>query len=135
MVRTEHTDVLCDQVAARTAHQFNPSVKIYPIHANIKDPEYDVSWFKSFDIVLNALDNIGTYFVTRDALKVLMLHPTPSLIRRAPARQQNVFSRWSTTRRIWHGWVFGTGTTYRQGMSLSLHAIHCYDVLIMASFP
>jgi len=45
-------------VAARTASQFNPSVKIYPIHANIKDTEYDVEWFRQFDIVLNALDNL-----------------------------------------------------------------------------
>jgi molybdopterin/thiamine biosynthesis adenylyltransferase len=48
------------QVAAKTAHHFNPSVKIHPIHANIKDPEFDVSWFRGFDIVMNALDNIGT---------------------------------------------------------------------------
>ena len=53
------------QVAAKTAHQFNPSVKIRPIHANIKDPEYDVSWFKGFDIVMNALDNIGTFGLGR----------------------------------------------------------------------
>lgn len=26
-------------------------------HANIKDPQFTVKWFKSFDIVLNALDN------------------------------------------------------------------------------
>lgn len=47
------------QVAARTANQFNPSVRINPIHANIKDPQFDVAWFRGFDIVLNALDNLG----------------------------------------------------------------------------
>ncbi|KLO06151.1 hypothetical protein SCHPADRAFT_1002503 [Schizopora paradoxa] len=45
-------------VAAKTANQFNPSVRINPIHANIKDPQFDVAWFRSFDIVLNALDNL-----------------------------------------------------------------------------
>ena len=47
------------QVAARTAQAFNPNVRITPIHGNIKEPQFDVTWFKSFDIVLNALDNLG----------------------------------------------------------------------------
>ncbi|KIO32722.1 hypothetical protein M407DRAFT_212746 [Tulasnella calospora MUT 4182] len=45
-------------VAARTAQAFNPSCKITPIHGNIKEDKFDVPWFKSFDIVLNALDNL-----------------------------------------------------------------------------
>ncbi|KAH7323317.1 hypothetical protein B0J17DRAFT_682908 [Rhizoctonia solani] len=45
-------------VAAATAHPFNPSVKIHPIHGNIKEPQFDVGWFKQFDIVMNALDNL-----------------------------------------------------------------------------
>ncbi|KAI0368576.1 hypothetical protein BV20DRAFT_969185 [Pilatotrama ljubarskyi] len=45
-------------VAAKTASAFNPNVKITPIHANIKEPQFDVSWFRGFDIVLNALDNL-----------------------------------------------------------------------------
>ena len=48
------------KVAAQSAAPFNPNVKIFPIHANIKEPQYDVDWFKQFDIVLNALDNLGT---------------------------------------------------------------------------
>ncbi|KAF8650727.1 hypothetical protein AX16_005100 [Volvariella volvacea WC 439] len=46
-------------VAARTAADFNPNVRITPIHGNIKEPQYDIAWFKQFDIVLNALDNLG----------------------------------------------------------------------------
>ncbi|QRW07441.1 ubiquitin-conjugating enzyme E1 [Ceratobasidium sp. AG-Ba] len=45
-------------VAAATAKPFNPSVNIQPIHGNIKEPQFDVQWFKQFDIVLNALDNL-----------------------------------------------------------------------------
>jgi len=45
-------------VAARTASTFNPNVHITPIHGNIKDPQFDLAWFKRFDIVLNALDNL-----------------------------------------------------------------------------
>jgi ubiquitin-like 1-activating enzyme E1 B len=48
------------QVAARTASAFNPNVHITPIHGNIKDTQFDLAWFKGFDIVLNALDNLGT---------------------------------------------------------------------------
>jgi ubiquitin-like 1-activating enzyme E1 B len=47
------------QIAARTAQQFNPHVTITPLHANIKDPQFDMDWFKSFHLVLNALDNLG----------------------------------------------------------------------------
>ncbi|KAJ3001716.1 hypothetical protein NUW54_g6254 [Trametes sanguinea] len=45
-------------VAAKTASAFNPNVQITPIHANIKEPQFDVAWFRGFDIVLNALDNL-----------------------------------------------------------------------------
>ncbi|KAI0763975.1 hypothetical protein BD413DRAFT_606430 [Trametes elegans] len=45
-------------VAAKTASAFNPNVKISPIHANIKEPQFDVTWFRGFDLVLNALDNL-----------------------------------------------------------------------------
>ncbi|KAF8347457.1 hypothetical protein F5887DRAFT_1060776 [Amanita rubescens] len=37
---------------------FNPNVRITPIHGNIKEPQYDIEWFRQFDIVLNALDNL-----------------------------------------------------------------------------
>lgn len=47
------------KIAARTAHAFNPSVEITPLHDNIKDPQFDVAWFSGFDMVLNALDNLG----------------------------------------------------------------------------
>ncbi|KAF5364889.1 hypothetical protein D9758_008104 [Tetrapyrgos nigripes] len=45
-------------VAAQTAAPFNPNVKITPIYANIKEPQFDVQWFSEFDIVLDALDNL-----------------------------------------------------------------------------
>jgi ubiquitin-like 1-activating enzyme E1 B len=47
------------QVAAQTAAPFNPNVQITPIYGNIKEPQYDLEWFQQFDIVLNALDNLG----------------------------------------------------------------------------
>ncbi|TFK50549.1 hypothetical protein OE88DRAFT_1713030 [Heliocybe sulcata] len=44
--------------AAQTAGPFNPNVHLHPIHGNIKDPQFDMEWFRGFDIVLNALDNL-----------------------------------------------------------------------------
>jgi molybdopterin/thiamine biosynthesis adenylyltransferase len=52
------------QVAAKTASSFNPSVRITPIHDNIKEPQYDIPWVQQFDIVLNALDNLGLLSTT-----------------------------------------------------------------------
>jgi len=48
-------------IAAQTAAPFNPNVHIHPIHGNIKEPQFDVAWFGGFDIVLNALDNLGVF--------------------------------------------------------------------------
>ncbi|KAJ2963455.1 hypothetical protein NQZ79_g1581 [Umbelopsis isabellina] len=46
------------QVAKESALRFNPSVNIVSHHANIKDKEFSIEWFKGFDLVLNALDNL-----------------------------------------------------------------------------
>ncbi|KAK4057495.1 E1 ubiquitin-activating protein uba2 [Microbotryomycetes sp. JL221] len=45
-------------VARETALKFNPDVNIKALHRNIKDAEFDVDYFKSFDFVMNALDNL-----------------------------------------------------------------------------
>jgi ubiquitin-like 1-activating enzyme E1 B len=51
-------------IAAQTAAPFNPNVHIHPIHGNIKEPQFDIAWFEGFDIVLNALDNLGVFATT-----------------------------------------------------------------------
>jgi tRNA A37 threonylcarbamoyladenosine dehydratase len=48
------------QVAKESALLFNPSVNITSYHDSIFNPEYNVSFFKQFDVVMNALDNKGT---------------------------------------------------------------------------
>ena len=45
-------------VAKETAHNFNPDVSINALHANIKEARFNVAYFKQFDIVMNALDNM-----------------------------------------------------------------------------
>ncbi|KAG8832312.1 E1 ubiquitin-activating protein uba2 [Serendipita sp. 399] len=45
-------------IAARTASAFNPSVKIIPLCANIKESRFDANWFASFHLVMSALDNL-----------------------------------------------------------------------------
>ncbi|CAI2179613.1 4784_t:CDS:10 [Funneliformis geosporum] len=46
------------KVARESALNFNPDMNIIAHHANIKDSQFNVEWFKSFDIVMNALDNL-----------------------------------------------------------------------------
>eukprot|EP00842_Homolaphlyctis_polyrhiza_P000252 jgi/Hompol1/1227/HPOL_002673-RA len=46
-------------VARESALQFNPSVNIQAHHASIFDAAFDLNWFKSFHLVLNALDNVA----------------------------------------------------------------------------
>jgi len=50
------------KVARQSALEFNPNVNIKAHHANIKDPQFNIKWFKSFDIVMNALDNLGILY-------------------------------------------------------------------------
>ena len=45
-------------MAKDAAQKFNPHVKIEAHHSNIKDPQFNISWFQSFNIVFNALDNL-----------------------------------------------------------------------------
>eukprot|EP01027_Heterolobosea_sp_BB2_P014610 GEZU01020965.1.p1 GENE.GEZU01020965.1~~GEZU01020965.1.p1 ORF type:complete len:203 (+),score=30.59 GEZU01020965.1:320-928(+) len=48
----------CNQVARESALKFNPHCNIVAHHGNIKHPQFGHEFFKKFDIVMNALDNI-----------------------------------------------------------------------------
>jgi len=45
-------------VARESALRFNPKATIVAHHGNIKDAKFGVEYFSSFNIVLNALDNL-----------------------------------------------------------------------------
>ncbi|EDN08426.1 conserved hypothetical protein [Histoplasma mississippiense (nom. inval.)] len=49
---------LAIQVAKEVASKFRRDVSLHAYHANIKDPQFNVEFFESFDIVFNALDNL-----------------------------------------------------------------------------
>ncbi|KAA8916039.1 hypothetical protein TRICI_001854 [Trichomonascus ciferrii] len=54
----EHIKKAKAMVAKETASKFNPNVNIVAHHDNIMAEKYNVEWFKGFDIVYNALDNL-----------------------------------------------------------------------------
>ena len=58
LFRYEHIKKPKAIVAKEAAQQFNPNVKLTAYHANIKDPQFNIEWFASFDLVFNALDNL-----------------------------------------------------------------------------
>ncbi|KAF2797594.1 ubiquitin-activating enzyme E1 3 [Melanomma pulvis-pyrius CBS 109.77] len=58
LFRNEHIKKPKALVAKESAGRFNPNVKIEAYHDNIKDPQFNVDWFKGFGIVFNALDNL-----------------------------------------------------------------------------
>ncbi|KAI2632520.1 SUMO-activating enzyme subunit uba-2 [Hypomontagnella submonticulosa] len=58
LFRHEHIGKSKALVAKEAAQVFNPNVKIVAHHANIKDAQFHVEWFKSFKLVFNALDNL-----------------------------------------------------------------------------
>ncbi|KAL8908726.1 MAG: hypothetical protein Q9171_005339 [Xanthocarpia ochracea] len=58
LFRHEHIKKSKALVAKESASKFNPHVKLKAHHANIKDPQFNIDWFSSFEVVFNALDNI-----------------------------------------------------------------------------
>ncbi|KAI4866976.1 hypothetical protein F4820DRAFT_415044 [Hypoxylon rubiginosum] len=58
LFRHEHIKKSKALVAKEAAEKFNPNVKIVAHHANIKDAQFHVGWFRSFKLVFNALDNL-----------------------------------------------------------------------------
>ncbi|CAO3672200.1 unnamed protein product [Rhizopus microsporus] len=58
LFQRQHVKKAKAHVAKELALKFNPSVKINSTQANIKDPQFNVQWFKQFTLVLNALDNL-----------------------------------------------------------------------------
>ncbi|KAI8936186.1 hypothetical protein NX059_006619 [Plenodomus lindquistii] len=58
LFRSEHIKKSKALVAKESAGRFNPNVKIEAYHDNIKDDQFNVAWFKTFEIVFNALDNL-----------------------------------------------------------------------------
>ncbi|KAK0639074.1 hypothetical protein B0T16DRAFT_422371 [Cercophora newfieldiana] len=58
LFRHEHIKKSKALVAKEAAQRFNPNVKIVAHHANIKDTEFNIGWFSSFNLVFNALDNL-----------------------------------------------------------------------------
>lgn len=58
LFRYEHIKKSKALVAKEAAQKFNPNVKLEAHHANIKDPQFNLGWFSSFQLVFNALDNL-----------------------------------------------------------------------------
>lgn len=58
LFRQEHIKRPKALVAKEVAQNFNPNVKLVAYHANIKDKQFNLEWFSSFNLVFNALDNM-----------------------------------------------------------------------------
>ncbi|KAI9373008.1 hypothetical protein BJX61DRAFT_408444 [Aspergillus egyptiacus] len=58
LFRREHIKKSKALVAKEVAQKFQPSAKIEAYHANIKDSQFNVDWFSTFNVVFNALDNL-----------------------------------------------------------------------------
>ncbi|KAF4584378.1 Ubiquitin-activating enzyme E1-like protein [Ophiocordyceps camponoti-floridani] len=58
LFRHEHIKKSKALVAKEAAQKFNPGASIVAYHANIKDAQFNVAWFRRFNMVYNALDNL-----------------------------------------------------------------------------
>ncbi|OAX78760.1 hypothetical protein ACJ72_06931 [Emergomyces africanus] len=58
LFRQEHIKKPKALVAKEVASKFRRDISLQAYHANIKDPQFNVAFFESFDIVFNALDNL-----------------------------------------------------------------------------
>ncbi|KAI9127625.1 hypothetical protein K1719_000618 [Acacia pycnantha] len=58
LFRQSHVGQSKSKVARDAVLKFRPHVSIKSYHANVKDPEFNVEFFKQFNVVLNGLDNL-----------------------------------------------------------------------------
>ncbi|KAF9972829.1 E1 ubiquitin-activating protein uba2 [Actinomortierella ambigua] len=58
LFQKQHVKKSKANIAKASALAFNPSVNIVSRHQNIKEEEFTIEWFRGFDLVMNALDNL-----------------------------------------------------------------------------
>ncbi|KAL3539000.1 hypothetical protein ACH5RR_002366 [Cinchona calisaya] len=58
LFRQSHVGQSKAKVARDAVLKFRPSISIFPYHANVKDPDFNVDFLKQFSVVLNGLDNL-----------------------------------------------------------------------------
>lgn len=58
LFRQSHVGQSKAKVARDAVLKFRPHISITPYHANVKDPNFNVDFFKQFNVVLNGLDNL-----------------------------------------------------------------------------
>ncbi|CAL0328741.1 unnamed protein product [Lupinus luteus] len=58
LFRQSHVGQSKAKVARDAVLKFRPNISITPYHANVKDPDFNVDFFKQFNVVLNGLDNL-----------------------------------------------------------------------------
>ncbi|KAF5745742.1 SUMO-activating enzyme subunit 2-like isoform X1 [Tripterygium wilfordii] len=58
LFRQSHVGQPKAKVARDAILKFRPHINITPYHANVKDPSFNVDFFKQFNVVLNGLDNL-----------------------------------------------------------------------------
>ncbi len=57
LFQKKHVGMSKSKVAKESALEFAPDAKVESIHDSVMNPHYGVTFFKSFNLVLNALDN------------------------------------------------------------------------------
>ncbi|KAH7442389.1 hypothetical protein KP509_03G086200 [Ceratopteris richardii] len=58
LFRKQHVGQSKAKVARDAVLKFKPDIKIEAHHANVKNSDFDVEFFKQFNVVLNGLDNV-----------------------------------------------------------------------------
>lgn len=58
LFRQSHVGQSKAKVARDAVLKFRPNISITPYHANVRDPDFNVDFFKQFSVVLNGLDNL-----------------------------------------------------------------------------
>ncbi|KAI8533033.1 hypothetical protein RHMOL_Rhmol11G0264700 [Rhododendron molle] len=58
LFRKSHVGQSKAKVARDAVLRFRPHISITPYHANVKDSDFNVDFFKQFNVVLNGLDNL-----------------------------------------------------------------------------
>lgn len=93
-------------------------------------PDYNVEFFRNFQLVMNALDNRGMVYLA-DLCRSEWTLPSKMCLFCCPcsgqeSRQQNVFGCRHSPHWERHGWLSGTSHGYQEGKDLLLNQLFFY---------
>lgn len=140
LFRRHHVGKSKAEIAAEAVKRFNKSAVLTPHCANIKDRRFGATFMRGFDLIFNALDNIGAFLYLYGATRLQRTFcvsapcDTTSLCRGEEACEPRVHQRGETSHRRRYAGLRWTGHHDLEGACAAAH-VQLSDSLLMTVRP